>query len=365
MIYFNQTNISATHGRAFKECLVGSIAGIKPFFSKSVNQIQISTFPVILIFTSVFDFVILLTLRKTSRLHSPSKMLIFNLSVTDLAVGVFVWPVCAKAITSTKCICVDVVIVVGFLLTAESLLTLTAISLERVLAIHLQHKFKIVVTKKRIARTIIILWILGTLTVFFWLLPRTIRISCIVVLLTTCLITVVTSYAQVFRMLNRHAKQLQSRNGYQAALTILHRKSAVTSAWVVGSVLVLYLPYVCCIITGEIIGLSNEVRIAMNITGILCFLNSAVSPAIYLFRMRDLRNAVRTVFWSKIHLKPQSIGRSIRVYHISPSSVGMSHISFRQASTVGEVEVAENKTSRNVQRSLAVDSSTINKGYEN
>ena len=118
------------------------------------------SFAAVNILLSITAFVgnslILIALHKESSLHPPSKLLYRCLATTDLLVGLVGQPLaasswmfsahehwipCRYASTAT--------FITSYVLCGVSLLTMTAISVDRLLAILLQLKYKQIVTLKR------------------------------------------------------------------------------------------------------------------------------------------------------------------------------------------------------------------------
>jgi len=125
---------------------------------------------VIHIFPSITAFLgntlILDALRKGSSVHPPSKLLYRNLAITDLCVGIIVEPVrvlywTPEAIERSD-ICryaKGLTYVTGHILCSVSLLTITAISIDRLLILLLGLRYRQVVTLKRTYVAVTILWI--------------------------------------------------------------------------------------------------------------------------------------------------------------------------------------------------------------
>lgn len=88
------------------------------------------------------NILILAALRKECSLHLPSKLLLCNLVITDLCVGTIVQPVAAtywiSEVMRRSNIChyaLGFRYVTGFVLCAVSLMTMTSISADRLLAL--------------------------------------------------------------------------------------------------------------------------------------------------------------------------------------------------------------------------------------
>ncbi|CAH3169675.1 unnamed protein product [Porites lobata] len=101
------------------------------------------------IFLSITAFLgntlILVALHKETSLHPPSKLLYRNLAITDLCVGIIVEPLAVTYLTSAVKERWDVC----HILCVVSLVTLTAISVDRLLTLLLGLRYRQVVTYRR------------------------------------------------------------------------------------------------------------------------------------------------------------------------------------------------------------------------
>ena len=112
---------------------------------------------------------ILVALHKETSLHPPSKLLYRNLAITDLRVGIIAEPLALTYWTSV--VSEDRIFAttqyhaakhfLATVLCSVSLLTLTAISLDRLLALLLGLRYRQVVTLKKACLTVIGFWILS------------------------------------------------------------------------------------------------------------------------------------------------------------------------------------------------------------
>ncbi len=113
---------------------------------------------------------ILAALHRESSLHPPSKLLYRCLAVTDLLVGLITEPSMAFNHTflitegrlSDHCFYTAAIATVSFtIFSAVSLLTMTAISLDRLLALLLGLRYRLMVTQGRVQALVIFFWILS------------------------------------------------------------------------------------------------------------------------------------------------------------------------------------------------------------
>ena len=124
------------------------------------------------IFLSITAFLgntlILVALHKETSLHPPSKLLYRNLAIVHLCAGIIAEPLAVTYFTSVVkekwYICFYAYLAenhLGYTLCSESLLTLTAISVDRLLALLLGPRYRQIVTFKRTCITAFGFWILS------------------------------------------------------------------------------------------------------------------------------------------------------------------------------------------------------------
>ena len=262
---------------------------------------------IFLSFTAILgNALILVALHKESSLHPPSKLLFRNLATTDLCVGIIVEPlaiiywvtlvnerfnICRYALAASY--------ITGFMLTAVSLLTLSAISVDRLLALLLRLRYRQVVTLKRTYVIAIGFWISSIVfsTTYFW--NFLLASWCINIVVPLCLVTSIYSYTKIFLTLRHHQNQVQVNvQGQQSQaipMNIARYKTAVSSAlWLQLTLVVCYLPYfitVAYIRTGN--SLSSSVYLALEFAASSVFLNSSLNPILYCWKIREVRKAVK------------------------------------------------------------------------
>ena len=145
--------------------------------------IYLAAFNVFLSLTAVLgNTLILLALRKESSLNPPSKLLLRCLAITDLCVGLVpepllvvywmslvheYWDFCRYALYTCY--------ISGFILCSVSLLVLTAISVDRLLAFLLRLRYRQVVTLKRLYVIVVTFWVVSTVVALCFLVNRLIN----------------------------------------------------------------------------------------------------------------------------------------------------------------------------------------------
>ena len=272
------------------------------------NHGQLSFISVLNIVLSITSFLgnalILVALRKVSSLHPPSKLLLCCLATTDLCVGLISeplalvywmfllndhWNICRYASAASM--------MSSIILSGVSLLTMTMISVDRLLALLLGLRYKQVVTLKRTYMIVVAVWVLPTVivTTYFWSLLMTLWL--IVITESLCLVTSIISYTKIFLTLRHHQDQLQDLSqqpNQTSPLNIAKYKRAVSSAiWLQLALVACYLPH--GLVSGLFLnsGLSSSVFLAFHYAGTLVYFNSSLNPIIYCWKMRQVRQAVK------------------------------------------------------------------------
>ena len=269
---------------------------------------QLMCLSVLNIFLSIAAFLgntlILAALHKESSLQPPSKLLFRNLAITDLCVGIIAEPLAVtywiSAVNERWNICrfaAAAASIISCLLCSVSLCTLTAISVDRLLALLLGLRYRQVVTLKRTYVTVIVFWvacIFGS-TTFLWSNRTYFWFGCIGIAL--CLVTSVSSYTKIFVTLRHHQNHVQDINQGQQSqtshLNIARYRKAVSSAlWLQLTLVACYLPYNITWPLSE--GrLSSSVFFACGFTITLIYLNSSLNPILYCWRIREVRQAAK------------------------------------------------------------------------
>ena len=248
---------------------------------------------------------ILVALRKESSLHPPSKVLLRNLATTDLLVGLISEPLYVTLLVTVLQehwnICrylMDPVFVTSTILCGVSLFTVTAISVDRLLALLLGLKYRQVVTLTRTNVVVITCWVVSIVSSSMRLYSDPIitsRYSNIVVPL--CLVTSIFCYTKIFFTLRHHQSEIQDHvqqpNQTNQLNITRYRKAVVTALWLQFTLVACYLPQVIpvtLIIHSEP---SSSVALAWSYTFTLVFLNSSLNPILYSWKIEEVRQAVK------------------------------------------------------------------------
>ena len=174
------------------------------------------------IFLSISAFLgntlILVALHKETSLYPPSKLLYSNLVITDLCVGIIVEPLAVTYFTSVVKERWDICYYAyragnysSFVLCVVSLLTVTAISVDRLLALLLGLRYRQVVTLRRTCIIAFGFWFLSIVV------SSTLTVWNILILLSynyigtaLCLVTTAFAYTKIFCTLRHNQIHVQN-----------------------------------------------------------------------------------------------------------------------------------------------------------
>ena len=189
---------------------------------------------------------------------------------------------------------------IGSIFCGVSLLTLTAVSVDRVLALLLGLRYRQVVTLKKVQLVVVTFWLFSAavaMTVFFNLLIA-LSIACIVLLL--CIVISTFCYRKIYLTLRLHQTQVQDHvhQGQPVGGIVLniarYRKTVSSALWIQMTLLACYLPYGIFAGINAVTELSKlSLEFAWAITISLLLLNSSLNPLLYCWKMREVRQAVK------------------------------------------------------------------------
>ena len=245
---------------------------------------------------------------KAPALRSPSTLLLCGLASTDLLVGLVAQPffIVRSFISlhsqseSLKQVIIDACTTVGISLCATSLFTIAGISIDRLIAIVKPLQYPSIVTSSRVTRILVLIWAvcaLGAITLFwgtptlFALIPTGIFI---------CSIICIICHATIYKIMRRHRLQIHSQiqafedTNTRTSMASL-RKSAF-NVFVVFIVLVIcYFPHLVVYIV-YFIGKAGDLELGFLLSSTVVFLNSALNPLLYCWRIREIRLAMLQTF---------------------------------------------------------------------
>ena len=254
---------------------------------------------------------IVLALHKVSSLHSATKLLFRCLAVTDLCVGLLTQPLFAMAfvseLTSMNPLYLyyvsKVKFALSYILCTVSLLTSSAISVDRLLALSLRLRYRQVVTSRRVLGVVMSFWIIGISCGGMYLWRNDIAWSVGLGFAILSLTTSAFSYIKIYLKLRHQQAQLHVQDvqdqgqvkGQRFPLNIARYKRTVASIWWVQFAMVIcYVPFIIVTTLRIHGGLDGSgIQMARHLVVTLTYFNSSLNPFLYCAKIRDVRQAVK------------------------------------------------------------------------
>ena len=274
-------------------------------------QPQLISFSAVNIFLSITaflgNFLILVALNMESSLHPPSKLLYRCLATTDLLVGIVTQPLYAtywlSLVHEHWSLCPyarDAVNISSFALCSVSLLTLTAISVDRLLALLLGIRYRPIETLKRTRILTATFWVISVAAGSFSVTHTRISVLYAIILILSCTVISMASYTKIFCTLRHHQTQVQDHAQQQpsqtTALNMERYRKVVSGALLVQlALLVCYAPKFIILVVKiyRKKTYSSHVLVINGITSILTYFNSTLNPFLYCWKIREVRQAVK------------------------------------------------------------------------
>lgn len=261
------------------------------------------------IIATLSNLVILIAIRKTPSLHTPSGTLLFGLALSDLGVGLIVHPlffsqILAKVIHNAPLFCGAgiAVEIAANALCIVSLLTVTAVSMDRYLALRLHLRYNELITIKRSVWLLVCIWVFSSTFGSLWLWQHELVKIVAITIITISLSIASFSYINIYRIVLHHRSiihiqrtQVQAFDKHEEELNDVQsiKKQAISSFWVYCLLAVCFTPYLCTVAIIEAKGLTFASRLSYELTATLVFVNSSLNPLIYCWRLREINDAVR------------------------------------------------------------------------
>ena len=290
-----------TEANQVMPCSPSSVVGLQQ------QSIYFSAVHIFLSITAFLgNFLILAALNKESSLHPPSKLLYRCLATTDLLVGLFTQPLAAtywmSVVHKHWSLCRharDAIYISTYALCGVSLFTLTAISVDRLLALLLGIRYRQIVTLKRTCIITATFWILSVASGYFSVSRPQITLWSSIIVIPSCSVIPIGSYTKIFRTLRHNQARVQDHDQQQPSQTnalnmVRYRKAVNSALWVQLALAVCYVPkFTMLVASAYRKTYPFHVIVIEAITTILTYFNSTLNPFLYCWKIKEVRQAVK------------------------------------------------------------------------
>ena len=263
--------------------------------------------------TVICNILILISLRRTSRVHAASKALYCSLATADLGVGTFVQPVfvirlvaAREGLTEVCRLAGNIIDVAGAITVGVSLQTLSVISVDRVLAIHLKMRYREVATANRTRIALLICWCTSAFQGVSFFFNTAFYNMSQVVGIPFCICFSSISYLIIFRNLRILQNQIQNYSPDSISNSPFnikrYKKSVSIAQWVYSSLLGCFVPYIVSLAVRLSGGVSVTNFAVHWFTVTLLYPNSVLNPVLYCWKIQAVRDSVKEIIklcWSR------------------------------------------------------------------
>ena len=249
------------------------------------------------------NVLVLAAVWRNPSLHTPSTILLCSLAVSDLFVGFLVLPVniaIARFYILSGSSSNSRLYQARFFFTIQlcgvSLETMTAISVDRYLALRYHMRYPNLMTSKRAMYVAATFWCKNVILSLLSIWKTTAILLVAVVFVALCLFISSITYSAIYRIVRHHQHQIhaqqqavQSMNAEQN-LKIQAKKRAANT----------FIYYICMLLCYFPVAVSSLIwvtykehwNIRWYFADTILFMNSAINPFLYFWRNREVREAV-------------------------------------------------------------------------
>lgn len=254
--------------------------------------------------TTAGNILVLTAIKKTPSIRSSSITMLCSLAVSDLLVGFIVQPFFLASLLTRVFLIERISKITAFCLCGVSLCTMTAISIDRFLALQYPMRYQATITahQRALNTLIVIIWLHNFVFSGFyvWNWP----LYFIMIATGVCLFILVSTfcYIRIYRIVRRHQIQIQAQQqaaqqntteGDNSNMVRMKRSALNTFIFYIAMVLC-YFPIIISLCVASIT--SKDLPEVWHLADTVVFLNSSVNPLLYCWRLGEIRKAVLKIF---------------------------------------------------------------------
>ena len=293
--------------------LIIQLSGMEDSFRPNSTVIINCVLNVPLILISIVgNTLVLASILRTPSLRSPSTVLLCSLAASDLTVGFVVQPLYIIFKLTGNLTVYKALSIMAAAGTGVSLLVMTAISVDRLLALHYHMRYPSLMTTYRAMYTSVTLWLITFLLsmLFLWKMSAYYLTAAIIIVI--CLLVSTGCYIRIYQVVRQHRLKIHAQ---RQAVEILN--SRADQEQIIKSALNTFIYYIVMIlcylplfISMLILSISpNHWTHIWGLTDTLVFTNSSINPFLYCWRICELRKAV--VKTARVVLCKQNVANSL------------------------------------------------------
>ncbi len=249
----------------------------------------------LMLISIIGNTLVLAAILRTPLLRSTSTLLLCSLAVSDILVGLVVQPVYIANVLANDSL--HNIRNIALSACGVSLLTMTAISVDRFLALHYHMRYPDLMTTHRALCISATIWLLSFLLSFitFWSLYAfqfAIAVNSFI-----CLLVSTVCYIKIYQIVRQHQLQIQAQQQAMEIYNTENNQNVERSKKSAINTFIYYIVMILCY-TPMIISVSIRATSRKRWTDTwvlaetIAFMNSSINPFLYCWRFRELRSAV-------------------------------------------------------------------------
>ena len=259
--------------------------------------------PLILI-CIVGNALVLIAASKSRRIRSSSMEILSSLAFSDLLVGIIAQPLFLAHQFTKESFLNSLMVLIVYPICGVSLWTLTAISVDRFLALHFHMRYATLVNTTRVKISIAFIWLYNFVSsALYYLVPF---IYFFIMTLTTviCILNFFLAYLGIYFIVRHHQLQIHAQQetveskdvaGNVHGISMARLKKSAMNTFVFFIFFVIcYLPMYALLTFAISKRAQWTTEYDFSIT--VVFLNSAINPFLFCWRLQELRrNVLKTL----------------------------------------------------------------------
>lgn len=279
------------------------------------------------------NVLVLVVMWRNHALHTAGNVLLGCLAFSDLIVGLVAQPAFIVFKVSENhgdfqllCISHLAAELTGWTASGVSFLTLTAIGVERYISLFRPLRYHTLITTKKTLTIVLCFWIYLILqqAARFWFLDSSSASYVVVVVIVICLCVSFWSYWKIYTVASRHQNSVRDialvtarLHGREISKSVRReRKAAHAMLGVFLLFLFCYCPMMFCLVAFQVTGFTTSVKVALNVSGTLSFVNSSLNPLWYCWRIGEIRREIRKLFSKSTVGDISTSGTAVRATYV-------------------------------------------------
>lgn len=281
-------------------------------------------------FAVVANFFITFVVYRKTGLQTPSNLLLGSLAVSDALVGLVVQPsyVAYRLLENQSgfvpC-AIRMLFSIGFYTCyGVSFMTLCTISCERLIALLCHLRYRSIVNRQRVMKTVLIIWLVNILLKLLqWAHNHTFRGVHLSLWLASLFIAIATQ-CRILSIIRHHQRQIQQLHSMSSTRQ-MQIKLAINIASIIAIYFAFNLPVLVITTSDQIVKRHIESYNVYSWAETVAFMTSTVNPLVCFWRVKTIRNAI-TEFLPRLRTKEKKFGEIpfnnhvvlVRFRHITP-----------------------------------------------